>query len=122
MEGSLAKGAPAGFSMASLNDAPMAAKADILSQAFLANKLSCARCHDAPFHPFKQKDLFSMAAMLEGKPIVLPESSTVPVREGGRQPFVKITLKAGESIDPHWPFKDVMRDIIVAAPASQHVG
>lgn len=116
MEGSLAKGAPAGFSMASLNDAPMAAKADILSQAFLANKLSCARCHDAPFHPFKQKDLFSMAAMLEGKPIVLPESSTVPVREGGRQPFVKITLKAGESIDPHWPFKDVMRDIIVAAP------
>ncbi len=116
MEGSSHQGAPAGFGMASLNDAPMAAKADILSQAFLANKLSCARCHDAPFHPFQQKDLFSMAAMLEGKPIALPESSTVPVREGGRQPFVKITLKPGESIDPHWPFRDVMRDVVVAAP------
>ena len=104
MEGSLYQGAPAGFGMASLNDAPMAAKADILSQAFLANKLSCARCHDAPFHPFRQKDLFSMAAMLEGDPVVLPASSTVPVREGGRKPYVEITLKAGESIDPHWPF------------------
>ena len=34
MEGSLYQGAPRGFAMASLNDAPMAAKADILSQAF----------------------------------------------------------------------------------------
>ena len=104
MEGSLYKGAPSGFGMASLNDAPMAAKADILSQAFLANKLSCARCHDAPFHPFRQKDLFGMAAMLDGDALVLPESSTVPVREGGRQPYVEITLKPGASIDPHWPF------------------
>src|SRR5690606_17448527 len=39
MEGSLNQGAPAGFAMASLNDAPLAAKADILSQAFLGNKL-----------------------------------------------------------------------------------
>ncbi len=106
MEGSLYQGGPAGFGMASLNDAPMAAKADILSQAFLANKLSCARCHDAPFHPFRQKDLFSMAAMLEGDAVVLPASSTVPVREGGRKPYVEITLRAGESIDPHWPFGD----------------
>ena len=45
-----------------------------------------------------------MAAMLEGDPVVLPASSTVPVREGGRKPYVEITMKAGESIDPHWPF------------------
>jgi len=118
MEGSLQQGAPAGFGMASLNDAPMAAKADILSQAFLGNKLSCARCHDAPFHPFMQKDLYSMAALLDGKPIVLPESSTVPVREGGRRPYVQITLKAGEAIDPHWPFQDLADELSVAAPPS----
>ncbi len=116
MEGSLYKGAPAGFGMASLNDAPMAAKADILAQAFLASKLSCARCHDAPFHPFLQKDLFGIAAMLEGDAIALPESSTVPVREGGRQPSVKVTLKPGESIDPHWPFEGTAVGMAVAPP------
>ncbi len=116
MEGSLYQGAPSGFGMASLNDAPMAAKADILSQAFLANKLSCARCHDAPFHPFKQKDLFGMAAMLEGDPITLPESSSVPVRHGGRQPYVEVTLKPGESIDPHWAFAELAPELSVAPP------
>ena len=122
MEGSLYQGGPAGFGMASLNDAPMAAKADILSQAFLANKLSCARCHDAPFHPFRQKDLFSMAAMLEGEPVLLPASSTVPVREGGRKPYVEITLKAGESIDPHWPFSGVSgRDGFAPPPRNTSV-
>ena len=122
MEGSLYQGGPAGFGMASLNDAPMAAKADILSQAFLANKLSCARCHDAPFHPFRQKDLFSMAAMLGGEPVLLPASSTVPVREGGRKPYVEITLKAGESIDPHWPFSGVSdRDGFAPPPRNTSV-
>ena len=116
MEGSLYKGAPAGFAMASLNDAPFAAKADILSQAFLGNKLSCARCHDAPFHPFKQRDLFSLSAMLAGKAVILPESSTVPVREGSRKPYVEITLEPGEEIDPHWPFEALSQDLIVAAP------
>src|SRR6185436_20617450 len=86
MEGSALQGAPAAFKMATLNDAPMAAKADILSQAFLAEKLSCARCHDAPEHPHKQKDTFSFAAMLEGKPLKLPKSSTVPFVEGFRKP------------------------------------
>ena len=116
MEGSLYQGAPSGFGMASLNDAPMAAKADILSQAFLANKLSCARCHDAPFHPFRQKDLFSMAAMLKGDAVELPASSTVPVREGGREPYVEITLQAGASIDPHWPFGGIDAIDGVATP------
>ena len=64
MDGSLVQGGPAGFAQATLNDAPMAAKADIIAQAFLGQKLGCARCHDAPFQPFKQKDLFSLASML----------------------------------------------------------
>ena len=104
MEGSLVQGAPAAFRMASLNDAPMAAKADVLAQAFLGEKLSCARCHDAPDHPHKQGDTFSLAAMLDGKPIKLPSSSTVPVVEGFRKPKITITLKPGQSLEPHWPF------------------
>ena len=118
MEGSLYKGAPRAFAMASLNDAPMAAKADVISQAFLARKLSCARCHDAPFHPFKQEDLFNIAAMLEGKPLELPESSTVPIREGARKPYVKISLKPGDSIDPHWPFRNLINETTLAEPPS----
>ncbi len=118
MEGSLYKGAPRGFAMASLNDAPMAAKADILSQAFLGQKLSCARCHDAPFHPFKQKDLFSVAALLDGSPIELPEASTVPVREGARKPYVQISLKPGDRIEAHWPFQALSGATVVAEPPS----
>ncbi|MGH9719138.1 MAG: DUF1553 domain-containing protein [Bryobacteraceae bacterium] len=107
MEGSLVYGAPAAFAQATLNDAPMAAKADIISQAFLAQKMGCARCHDAPFHPFKQKDLFSLAAMLDGKPLKLPATSTVPMVEGARKPVVPVTLKPGELIEPEWPFKNL---------------
>ena len=51
MEGSLLGGGPAGFEMASQNDVPMAAKAGILSTAFLAQEMKCSRCHDAPLHP-----------------------------------------------------------------------
>jgi hypothetical protein len=109
MEGSIHQGAPAAFAQATLNDAPMAAKADILGQAFLGVKLGCARCHDAPFHPYKQKDLFSMSAMLAGKPVKLPATSTVPLVEGGRRPAVKITLKAGEVIEPGWAFADLVK-------------
>jgi hypothetical protein len=107
MEGSIYLGAPAAFKLATLNDSPMAAKADILSQAFLGEKLSCARCHDSPNNPHKQKDTFRFAAMLEGKPVKLPASSTVPVVEGFRKPRVEVTLKPGESIEPHWPFEQL---------------
>jgi len=109
MEGSKTLGGPAGFAQATLNDSPMAAKADILAQAFLGQKLGCARCHDAPFQPFKQKDLFSMGALLNGKPLTLPATSTVPVRAGGRRPAVTISLKAGESIAPEWPFEKLIQ-------------
>jgi hypothetical protein len=108
MDGSASQGGPAGFAQATLNDSPMAAKADIIAQAFLGQKLGCARCHDAPFHPFKQKDLFSLAAMLDGKPLKLPATSTVPVVPGGRVPAVKISLKPGDSIEPDWPFRSLV--------------
>ncbi len=107
MKGSALQGAPAAFAMATLNDAPMAAKADILMQAFQAEKLSCARCHDAPEHRHKQIDAFHLAAMLHGDKINLPESSTVPVIEGFRKPRVDISLAPGAEILPAWPFQEL---------------
>jgi hypothetical protein len=107
MEGSTLHGGTAGFAMSSQNDAPMAAKAHVLAQAFLGMEMKCARCHDAPYHDFTQKDLFSLAAMLDRKPISLPKSSTIPGDPAALQSLlVKVTLKPGESISPEWPFAD----------------
>ena len=109
MEGSAYQGGPAGFAQATLNDAPMAAKAEIVAQAFLGQKMGCARCHDAPFHPFKQKDLFSLAAMMQGKDLKLPKTSTVTMIEGGRKPAVVVALKPGQAIGPEWPFAALVK-------------
>ncbi len=102
MEGSASYGAPAGFAIASQNDLLMAAKAQIVSSAFLANEMKCARCHDAPYHPFEQGDLFKIAAMLQRAPLKVPGSSlTQGLTKNSK---VTVTLKPGEMIDPHFPF------------------
>jgi hypothetical protein len=102
MGGSASYGGPAGFAIASQNDLPMAAKAQIVSSAFLANEMKCARCHDAPYHPFEQGDLFKIAAMLQRAPLKVPGSS---LTQGlTKNSHVTVTLKPGESIDPHFPF------------------
>ncbi|MCA9040138.1 MAG: DUF1553 domain-containing protein [Planctomycetaceae bacterium] len=107
MEGSEYYGGPAGFAVASENDAPMAAKAHILGQAFLGMNMKCARCHDAPFHSFGQRDLFEMAAMLKRQSEKIPASSTINVApETLANMLVKITIKPGEEIKPVWPFED----------------
>jgi hypothetical protein len=104
MEGSLRYGGTAGFSMATENDAPLAAKAQNLALAFLAMDLRCARCHDAPHHPFTQRDLFELAAMLGRGEQTLPKSSTIPGDEQAhRSLLVSVTLRPGEKIAPRWP-------------------
>ena len=108
MEGSAYQGGPSGFAQATLNDAPMAAKAEIVAQAFLGQKMGCARCHDAPFHPFKQKELFGLASMMQGKDLKLPKTSTVTMIEGGRKPAVVVALKPGQAIGPEWPFSTLI--------------
>ncbi len=110
MEGSQMYGGPAGFAMATLNDAPMAAKAQIASKAFLGIELQCARCHDAPFHPYKQRELFSLAALLSKAPVKVPSTSTVPKEERQRRPLVEVTLEPGSKVDPAWPFHDLASD------------
>ena len=106
-EGSERFGGPAGFSVASQNDVPMAAKGIIVSSAFLGVEMKCARCHDAPTHASKQKDLMQLAAMLGGKAIKLPVTSTVAMdhlRLGGREPLIESTLPAGTTVAPAWSF------------------
>ena len=104
MRGDSYTGAPAGFGLATQNDIPMAAKAHVLSQAFLGVNLQCARCHDAPYHPFKQADLLGLAAMLSRNAIKLPATSTVPQVEGARKPLVQVTLQPGSKVPGLWPF------------------
>src|SRR5207302_10209317 len=108
MRGSKVEGGSAGFSMAADNDAPLAAKGQVLGSAFLGLELQCARCHDAPFHSTKQRDLYSLAAMLDRKPVTVPKTSTVPAgffEKKGRESLIKVTLKPGEPVTPVWPFE-----------------
>ena len=108
MRGSAYHGAPAGFAVASQNDAPMAEKAAIVASAFLGIQMKCARCHDAPGHKSTQKDLFSIAAMLNEAPLAVPATSSVPKdklhEKGGRKPLITVTLKPGTKVVPAWPF------------------
>jgi hypothetical protein len=104
MRGSVRFGGPAGFGVASQNDAPMATKAMILAGAFLGVEMKCARCHDAPAHASTQKDLFGLAALLDAKPLKLPATSTVPTDKLGRKPLIKVTLRPGSSVAPRWAF------------------
>ncbi|HIM31156.1 MAG TPA: DUF1553 domain-containing protein [Planctomycetes bacterium] len=108
MGGGKYDGGPAGFEMATQNDVPMAAKAHVLSQAFLGIEMKCARCHDAPFHPFQHRDLFEVAAMLHKGKIKLPSTSSVPKRESGPQPAVESSLKPGDLVAPEWPFPELV--------------
>ena len=114
MDGSMRFGGPAGFSMASQNDVPMAAKAHIVGQAFLGLEMKCARCHDAPYHDFLQRDLFSIAALLKREPEKVPNTSTVNTAvliAQGREPLVKVTLKPGEPVPASWPFAKLVESV-----------
>ncbi len=106
MQGSALGGGPAGFAMAADNDVPMAAKAHIVTSAFLAANMKCARCHDAPYHDWTQRDLFSVAAMLARKPIKIPASSSVPKEFFGEEDegasLITLSLSPGEEVESEW--------------------
>ena len=109
MEGSYLHGAPGGFAVATENDVPMAAKAQVITKAFLGLDLTCSRCHDSPSsRGFKQEQLFTLAAMLKRGDIVLPKTSSVIVSEGARVPNVKITLHVGSKVAPKFQFAAVV--------------
>ena len=117
MRGSTWGGGPAGFSVASQNDVPMAAKAHILGTAFLGVDMKCARCHDAPYHETTQQDLFAVAAMLKRSDIKVPQTSSVPatffehVENGGRESLIQVSLEIGATVKPNWPFHEFSKEI-----------
>ncbi|MBA4182295.1 MAG: hypothetical protein C0506_17065, partial [Anaerolinea sp.] len=99
MRGSEREGGSAGFGLAADNDAPYAAKGNIIATAFLGIELQCARCHDSPFHSTTQKDLYSLAALLERKTVTVPATSTVPAaffEKKARESLIKVTLQPKE--------------------------
>ncbi|HUR57294.1 MAG TPA: DUF1553 domain-containing protein [Opitutaceae bacterium] len=107
LRGSEREGGSAGFGLAADNDAPFAAKGHIVATAFLGIEMQCARCHDSPYHTTKQKDLYSLAALFERKPVTVPTSSTVPAAffaKKSRESLIKVTLPPREAIPPAWPF------------------
>lgn len=110
MLGSPHDGGSAGFGLAAQNDAPLAAKGHVLASALLGIELQCARCHDSPYHSTTQRDLYSLAAMLQRKTVTVPKTSSVPAaffEKKNRESLIKVTLKPGEAIQPVWPFAGV---------------
>lgn len=108
MDGGRRSGGPAGFAMATNNDSPLAAKAHILGTTLLGVEMKCARCHDAPSHSSTQQDLFSLAAMLNRKPVSVPPTSTVPGDpEQLARMAVTVSLKPGVPVEPEWPFESL---------------
>ncbi|MCA9194738.1 MAG: DUF1553 domain-containing protein [Planctomycetales bacterium] len=106
MQGSRYAGGPAGFEMATENDVPAAEKAHVIASAFMATNMKCARCHDAPYHPWTQRDLFSLGAMLSQSPIKVPATSSVPkefFERKGNDSAIEVTLFPDEIVEPGWP-------------------
>ncbi|WP_165072947.1 DUF1553 domain-containing protein [Paludisphaera rhizosphaerae] len=121
LRGSSADGGAAGFGLAGDNDAPFAAKGQIVASAFLGVELQCARCHDSPYHSTTQRDLYSLAAMFAGKPVIVPKTSRVPAgffEKKARESLIKVTLKPDEPIAAEWPFDDLVAasEALAAAP------
>ena len=110
LRGSAHEGGSAGFGIAANNDAPFAAKGQIIASAFMGIELQCARCHDSPYHSTTQRDLYSLAAMFERKPVTVPSTSRVPAaffERSDRSSLIQVTLKPGEPVEPAWPFEEL---------------
>ena len=114
MRGSPHEGGSAGFGIAGDNDAPEAAKAQIIASAFLGVQTQCARCHDSPYHRSTQEDLYSIASMIGKKPLTVPKSSRVPAAffaNQTREPLIKVTLDLEKPVEPKWPWPELLESI-----------
>ena len=104
MEGTPEEFGTLGFRQSLDNDVPLAHKAHIISQAFMAANMKCARCHDSPLNEYRQRDLFGIAATLNGGPVAIPATSSVGEVPGRRKPAVSVTSKPGDLISPSFVF------------------
>ena len=98
MEGS--EDGPAGFAIATGNDAPMAMRAHVVMKAFAAVDLKCARCHDSPVDDFRQVDLFRLAAYLNDGPLTVPATSVAAIGKASAEGAITTSLSAGQTIEP----------------------
>lgn len=105
MEGDDEQAGTIGFRESMANDLPPAEKAFVVAQAFMAANMKCARCHDSPVNQYKQRDLFGLAALLEGHAVVVPATSSVGEVPGRRKPAVSVTSKPGDAIAPSFVFE-----------------
>jgi hypothetical protein len=111
MEGDFPERGPLGFHTAVLSDVPLADKASIVSLAFMSAQMACARCHDSIINDYKQRDLFGIAALLNGgEPVEIPETSSTGAKPGRRKPMVSVTSFPGEKIAPQWVFDGDNKD------------
>ena len=110
MRGGAAEGGSAGFALAGENDAPFAAKGHIVASAFLGIELQCARCHDSPYHSTTQRDLYSLAAMLEReigyRAEDQPRAGRLLREANRRESLIQVTLKPDEPVVRQWPFAE----------------
>ena len=106
MEGTPEQLGTLGFRESFGSDVPMAEKAHVISQAFMGANMKCARCHDSPLNRYEQRDLFGIAAMLEGEPVAIPETSSVGEVPGRRKAAVSVTSKPGDLIPPSFVFDE----------------
>lgn len=111
LRGGAHDGGSAGFGIAGDNDAPLAAKGQIVASAFLGVELQCARCHDSPYHSTKQRDLYALAAMFARRPVTVPATSRVPTaffENKARASLIQVSLNPDEAIQPVWPFAELI--------------
>lgn len=119
MDGSVTEDGPAGFSLATGNDSPMAMRAHVLMKAFAAVDLKCARCHDSPVDDFRQEDLFRLATALNDGPLSVPATSVAAVGITNDQSLIRSSLSAGQTLQPeklkaHWLAEARVRSELMA--------
>src|SRR5207245_10771178 len=59
---------------------------------------------------------FELGAMLQQGPLVVPQTSSVPMDKlhQGRKALITVTLKPGTKVAPAWPFAEFAKDLPAA--------
>lgn len=106
LRGSKHEGGSAGFGIAANNDAPFAAKGQIVATCALESNSNVPVPRFAISQYEATRPVFS-GGMFEQKPVTVPVTSRVPdafFAKQQRQSMIKVTLKPDETVAPVWPF------------------
>ncbi len=78
MRGSAYEGGSAGFGLAGEKRFSFCGERPYHRQCVSGSRTAMCTMHDSPYHSTKQRDLYSIAAMLERETVTVPKTSTVP--------------------------------------------